>query len=339
MQVELLTLRIWSWLKDVTKAWPRCWRSQKKLYTMNKLYNMNKPKPFIKKLLPLLLIKNSLAQDACIQCRCSPNKVECAGTQTNLPILLPQNTNSLDLSNTGLLGTLSGTFALNSPYLSDLVLNQNSLETIQTDAFSDSLKSLQRLSISSNLLKSLPSSVFDRLTQLKLLDLHSNQLHFIQRWLFNGLTSLQLLDLSQNQITLIHHEAFNDVPNLVEIRLNNNKIKSLPSFPGTLDRIYLYDNPLLCDCVMKDFVKEAKEQFLPKNAVMNTDYVQCHEPPEVEAMSIFKLLNHQFVCVKPRITQVSDIQRVASGDLLSLECHAMGFPEPDISWLGPDGHM
>ena len=295
----------------------------------------------MKKLKFLLFFKtySCFSQDVCSQCHCLPNKVECTGTQTNLPILLPQNTFSLDLSNTGLTGSLSGSFALNSPYLSDLLLNQNSLDTIQTDAFTDNLKSLQRLSISSNLLKSLPSSVFDRLTQLKLLDLHSNQLHFIQRWLFNGLSSLQLLDLSQNQITLIHHEAFQDVPNLVEIRLNNNKIKSLPTFPGRLDRIYLYDNPLLCDCVMRDFVKEANEKFLPKNAIMNSDYVQCHEPPEVEAMSIFQLLNHQFVCVQPRITHISEIQRVKSGELLSLECHAMGFPEPDISWLGPDGHM
>lgn len=314
----------------------------------------------------------------CNQCNCNtvsvydlPSlstglEIDCSNQGlTAIPNDLPAYTTKLILDNNLISGELGGptaddlssssfssisSFNNNNYYLSplsnlsnlkELSLSNNQITSINPRLFNNnqnSLSYLSRLILSSNKIKSLPSSIFKRLNNLSLLDLNSNNLNFIQRWLFNGLHKLQFLDLSNNQITLIHQNALDDTPELVEIRIHKNKIRALPNIPnqGTLEKIYAFNNELVCDCVMGEFLKNYGNSL---SSIQNPDYVICQSPPILKNRPIMKIEIEEFLCVDPEITRISENQILNTGDLLNLYCEAQGFPLPEITWIAPDGSI
>lgn len=258
--------------------------------------------------------------------------IDCSNTElTSIPENLPIYTVKLKLENNNI-DKISIYEFEKLPYLIDLSLKNNNIETIHSETF-DKLFYLNKLNLSQNRIRSLPSSIFKKLKNLTLLDLNSNKLNFIQRWLFNGLSDLQFLDLSNNQITLINQMALDDTPNLVEIRIHKNKIKSLPNIPINLEKMYVFDNELLCDCVMNEFLKTYGASL---KTIQNPDYVVCKSPPILKDRPIISVPTEQFLCVDPEIIEISEDKNLETGDLLSLSCEAQGFPPPEITWMGPD---
>ena len=259
--------------------------------------------------------------------------LDCSNAQlTEIPKTLPNYTIKLKLNN-NLIQKIGPNDLSMIPYLLELSISQNQIVNIASEAFQN-LVYLTRLNLSSNQLKSLPSSVFSKLQNLDLLDLNSNQLNFVQRWLLSGLGNLKFLDISNNQITLIHQNALDDAPNLIEIRIHKNKIKTLPNIPFKLEKMYAFNNELVCDCVMSKFLENYGNSL---TTIQNPNYVVCNSPPILKGRPIMNVPIEEYLCVDPEITDISEDQNLQTGDLLSLSCSAQGFPPPDITWIAPDG--
>jgi len=284
------------------------------------------------------LLAVAKAQDLCNTCTCSTLnglKIDCSGRHfTEFPSSIPASTTTLILDSNEI-SNIPENSLTNLPNLEIFSIVDNQLDTLPFGLFDNNSK-LSQLKLSSNNLRGLPSSLFAKLSSLQLLDLKQNHLHFIQRWLFSGLTSLRFLDLSENSISLVHQTTLLDTPKLEELRLYSNKIETLPTLPESVMKLYLYDNPFLCDCVMKEFIQQAKN-LIQTGAIIQEEYVVCANPPEVQHYPVFKLEPRQLVCVSPMITKVNESPvTVTSGQVLELECHAIGFPTPDITWFSPD---
>ena len=110
-----------------------------------------------------------------------------------------------------------------------------------------------------------------------------------------------------------------DTPELVEIRIHKNKIRALPNIPnkGTLEKIYAFNNELVCDCVMGEFLKNYGNSL---SSIQNPDYVICQSPPILKNRPIMNIEIEEFLCVDPEITRISENQILNTGDLLNLYC-------------------
>ena len=102
-----------------------------------------------------------------------------------------------------------------------LSLGTNSLATLPEDVF-DGLTSLTHLNLHTNSLATLPEDVFDGLTRLTDLRLHTNSLATLPEDVFDGLTSLRSLSLFQNSLTSLPNDLFDGLTGLNVLYLNLN---------------------------------------------------------------------------------------------------------------------
>lgn len=109
------------------------------------------------------------------------------------------------------------------------------------------LVNLQKLWISLNKLRSLPTSICE-MRSLRLLDAHFNELHGLP-YAIGKLINLEILDLSSNFSDLKElPPTFGDLINLMELDISNNQIHALPDSFGRLDKLSklnLDQNPLV----------------------------------------------------------------------------------------------
>ena len=128
--------------------------------------------------------------------------------------------------------------------LTNLYLRCNKLKVLEPGVFTSN--ALVSLTLSDNMLETLPGNLFTRSTSLKYLMLRRNQLTEVPQCLYqsNGsetaFTKLEVLDLSFNSIKVLPGELFNFTSwsSLKKIKLGHNKISSLPD--GILDSSYLH---------------------------------------------------------------------------------------------------
>ena len=122
-----------------------------------------------------------------------------------------------------------GTFS-NLPLLGELYLSDNSISSIDADAFLG-LDNLSYIVLNNNLLTSIPSAV-------------------------RGLPNLQMLSLENNHITSLNADSFVGLSNVFSLKLQGNDIsavsddtfKDIQTFwqPGAGARLCLGLNPLNC---------------------------------------------------------------------------------------------
>lgn len=134
----------------------------------------------------------------------------------------------------------------NCSSLEELIADCNKLQRLP-DALGFKLLNLQKLSVHSNKLSNLPSSI-SHLMSLRLLDVHKNKLKHLPEDL-EKLVSLQILNISYNC------DNFTALPNsicgltsLVELDVSYNQIKRLPDMIGGLEglkRLNLEGNPII----------------------------------------------------------------------------------------------
>ncbi|XP_053963680.1 nyctalopin [Anastrepha ludens] len=136
--------------------------------------------------------------------------------------------------------------------LKHLDLADNNLTIVPTQQLSK-LSNLTYLSLSGNRFNQLPAVAFLNLFHLR--ELHLNRLDRLNRIdsrSFIDNTHLQVLHLSNNpQLYDIPMRLFQGNPNVLEIYMQGNSLQTLYSaqFPvDQLERLYLGDNPLQCNC-------------------------------------------------------------------------------------------
>ncbi|XP_041454381.1 insulin-like growth factor-binding protein complex acid labile subunit [Lytechinus variegatus] len=140
--------------------------------------------------------------------------------------------------------------------LSRLELSSNPLLSIPPGIFKN-LSNLQILRLDDCLLVVLETGIFSDLSHLILLSMQSNHLRAISTGLFDKLQDLQYLFLPGNEFTYLDGNVFQYLSNLVFIDISKNRISGLNHSTfrplSNLRKLYLSDNPIVCNCDLKWF--------------------------------------------------------------------------------------
>ncbi|CAG9537450.1 unnamed protein product [Cercopithifilaria johnstoni] len=192
---------------------------------------------------------------------------------------------SLDLSHNNLSSIEADTFA-SLTSLKRLDLSSNSL----VEQSFNGLNSLQYLNISYNLVQRIITSNYRSLSLLRELDLSSNQMMELPASSFDGLNSLEILRMTNEPyLHSIKLNAFSGLINLRELNLSSchvlgkidenafeydNQLEMLDLSNCRLERLpqkltewtnlkslYIFGNPLHCDCEMLSFLPEVLRKF------------------------------------------------------------------------------
>jgi Leucine-rich repeat (LRR) protein len=156
----------------------------------------------------------------------------------------------------------------------------NEISEITPGTF-ENMNSLENLGLMNNRLEHLDSNVFKELFKLKRLTLSGNQLQYLNPDMFLGLPNLKQLDLKENwalqvptdrnfinsrslsrldisdcNISSVSVQTFANVSALKWLDLSSNNLRTvdiniLIASPK-LSRLYLYGNPLQCDCQLQE---------------------------------------------------------------------------------------
>lgn len=214
-------------------------------------------------------------------CVCAGNIISCSSANlTNVPTALPEYTAVLDLSFNSIVRLRAEWTPAKLSRLHSLLLSNNGLTFLSTEAFVYVTK-LRYLDLSSNGLRLLDEFIFEPLEHLEVLLLYKNNIHQIDRTAFMGLMSLQKLYMSHNQITRFPLELVKERSRLETLRLldvSSNRIKSvslheLQALPAWIKNgIYFHSNPLTCSCELYDLVARWKLMELSSA----TDFTSSH---------------------------------------------------------------
>lgn len=249
--------------------------------------------------------------------------------------------------------------------LRSLVLAGMDLTDVPADAFIG-LDTLESISFYDNKLVRIPQLALQKVPNLKFLDLNKNpvqklqegdfrnMLHLkelginnmmelvsIDRYALDNLPELTKLEATNNpKLSYIHKQAFRNLPSLESIMLNNNALTALyqNSFEAlpNLREISIHSNPLRCDCVI---------QWMSSNRTtvrfMEPGSMLCFSPPELKGQKVRQLkldeATEQCLPLISHDTFPSHLN-LELGMSVSLDCRAMGEPEPEIYWVTPLGN-
>lgn len=241
-----------------------------------------------------------------------------------------------------------------------LILSNNKINSLQSDAFSD-LTELEEMYLSGNELRIIPKDVFSNLKSLLLIDLSHNKIEHIDSDTFlknimllmvylkgNMLLSVSAsfvrspsvikLDLSFCDIHNLSSNAFDDMTNLRYLFLNNNKLKTVGEETlnklWTLRSVDLSGNPWSCDdCALLE-----KLYALNEETHMSVKLPKCNEPPslagaflldakEIMCSEISHTEESSHVNISCRTVQTLAHQgnNVSSSITLIVECVFIGF--------------
>jgi hypothetical protein len=190
--------------------------------------------------------------------------------------------------------------------LKHLTIIDNEISEIIPGTFKD-LLNLEFIALWNNTLKHVESAVFSGLINLKYIFLPFNQIHYLNSHTFLRLPNLQHLYFGINptlqiptdsnfinSVSLSHLyipycnvsslsvETFANVSALKYLDLRHNKLRTvdiniLTALPK-LSTLYLEGNPLQCDCRLQEVWRWCEDRNI------ETDYVECDTPSEVEGM-------------------------------------------------------
>ncbi|KAL8220690.1 UNVERIFIED_CONTAM: hypothetical protein K2H54_052401 [Gekko kuhli] len=132
-------------------------------------------------------------------------------------------------------------------------------------------QNLSRLELTSNEIVYLPPGIFSGLHKLKHLDLRNNSLVDIKNSTFSGL-NLRFLDLTLNAFRTLRREA-------------------LSVFRRHL-RIFLKDNPFVCNCDTEDLVSWLNQSW----QVADADKLACVFPQELQNTSLVDQAGSELEC-------------------------------------------
>jgi len=180
---------------------------------------------------------------------------------------------------------IPGTFESMSR-LESLYLVNNSLDHLDRDVFSG-LVNLNEINLSRNKLRYLHPDTFLGLQNLKLLHLENNLVLQLPNDR-NFITSYSLLELSVLgcNISSLSVETFANVSALERLDLSDNNLTTVDidilRALAELSRLFLYGNPLQCDCQLQDVWRWCKDRNIRTG--FGRWVPKCDTPSEVAGM-------------------------------------------------------
>lgn len=197
-------------------------------------------------------------------CVCASDIISCANVSlTNATFDLPQHTAVLDLSFNSITQLRATWTSTNLNQLQTLLLNNNNLTFLSSEAFVHTT-SLRYLDLSSNRLALLDEIIFEPLEKLEILLLFNNCISQIDRSAFHSMVALQKLYLSHNQISrfpleVLKERSKEDSPfKLLDVSSNRIKVlpvKELQAMRAWLKNgVYFHNNTLTCRCELHNLV-------------------------------------------------------------------------------------
>jgi hypothetical protein len=202
-----------------------------------------------------------------------------------------------------------GTFA-NMTNLLGLHLANNRIQTLPPGLFTD-LINLNYISLESNFIQMLHADVFLGLTKLRNLWLSENEIAYLLPVTFKHMKKLRLICLENNtSLQVPADEPFLDVPtaenlilsncnitnlsaktfqktrNLTTLYLHGNNLKTfdmgIPKALPYLSSLYLYKNPLQCDCQLLRLWQWCRDHRVTTG--IEQDVPRCEGPEQVSGM-------------------------------------------------------
>ncbi|XP_005799935.1 amphoterin-induced protein 1-like [Xiphophorus maculatus] len=197
-------------------------------------------------------------------CVCASDIISCSNVSlTNATFDLPQHTAVLDLSFNSITQLRATWTSTNLNQLQTLLLNNNNLTFLSSEAFVHTT-SLRYLDLSSNRLALLDEIIFEPLEKLEILLLFNNCISQIDRSAFHSMVALQKLYLSHNLISrfpleVLKERSKEDSPfKLLDVSSNRIKVlpvKELQAMRAWLKNgVYFHNNTLTCSCELHDLV-------------------------------------------------------------------------------------
>lgn len=197
-------------------------------------------------------------------CVCASDIISCSNVSlTNATFDLPQHTAVLDLSFNSITQLRATWTSTNLNQLQTLLLNNNNLTFLSSEAFVHTT-SLRYLDLSSNRLALLDEIIFEPLEKLEILLLFNNCISQIDRSAFHSMVALQKLYLSHNQISrfpleVLKERSKEDSPfKLLDVSSNRIKVlpvKELQAMRAWLKNgVYFHNNTLTCSCELHNLV-------------------------------------------------------------------------------------
>ncbi|CAK9830353.1 Leucine-rich repeat-containing protein 26 [Anthophora retusa] len=134
--------------------------------------------------------------------------------------------------------------------ISTIIIFNSDIRYIPERAFAKFTRHLQSLNVHKCNVSDIHSEGFNGLASLKTLNLPNNNISRVKEEWFKDLAYLEQLDLSFNQIINIEPAVFSRIPLLKRLDIRENRLTCLdPStFPGGIDKIYIFGNPLSFMC-------------------------------------------------------------------------------------------
>jgi len=181
---------------------------------------------------------------------------------------------------------IPGTFE-NMINLENLNLAGNRIEHVDRDMFSGMFK-LEYISLSINKLQYLHPDTFLMLPNLQTLDLGSNPgLKIPTDRNFFTSHSLSHLDISRCNVSSVSVDTFANFSALELLDLMHNNLRTidiniLRALPK-LSTLYLQDNPLQCDCQLKEVWRWCKDRNI--RTVYGVLAPECDTPKKLKGMS------------------------------------------------------
>ncbi|CAL1574824.1 unnamed protein product [Knipowitschia caucasica] len=179
-----------------------------------------------------------------------------------------------------------------------------------------SLPYLTHLNLSYSRIRHIQQGELRELPYLLELHLQGSQLLSVEPFAFTGLKSLQLLDVSHNRLDSLEREVFGS--------------------PGSLHRLCLGGNPLVCDCRMLWLLNSHK----PPSLHILDIQPECSAPEHLRGKSLRELreplVSRYMTCTKPRIgPNTTQLLMTDEGQPARLSCMAEGAPRPSVVWITP----
>ncbi|XP_014892290.1 amphoterin-induced protein 1-like [Poecilia latipinna] len=206
-------------------------------------------------------------------CVCASDIISCSNVSlTKATFDFPQHTVVLDLSFNSITQLLATWMSTDLNQLQTLLLNNNNLTFLSSEAFVHTTR-LRYLDLSSNRLTLLDEFIFEPLEKLEILLLFNNCISQIDRSAFHTMVALQKLYLSHNKISRFPVEVLKersqelspfkqckkDSPfKLLDVSFNRIKVlpvKELRAMRAWLKKgVYFHNNTLTCSCELHDLV-------------------------------------------------------------------------------------